>query len=234
MALIQAASDAAATTRSMRMSQIPEAIRILRREVRRWQEPIVGVVARESRDPFRILIACVLSLRTKDQTTAEASGRLFALAKAPASMLRLPRGRIERTIYPVGFYRTKAKHIHAICRRLLAAYNGGVPDSIDELLTLQGVGRKTANLVVTVGYGKPGICVDTHVHRISNRWGYVKTKTPEETEQALRRKLPARYWVTFNDLLVPFGQHLCQPVSPYCSRCKLAPYCDRAGVTKSR
>jgi len=218
----------------MRETDIQAALRILRREVSQWQEPVVGVVAKESGDPFRILIACVLSLRTKDQTTAEASRRLFSLASDPSNMLRLSRRRIERAIYPVGFYRTKAKQIHEICRRLLTEYDGRVPDSLEELLTLKGVGRKTANLVVTVGFGKPGICVDTHVHRISNRWGYVKTKTPEDTEQALRRKLPRRYWITFNDLLVPFGQNLCQPVSPCCSRCKLVKYCDQVGVTRSR
>ncbi len=219
---------------AMRETDIQATLRILRREVSQWQEPVVGVVAKESGDPFRILIACVLSLRTKDQTTAEASRRLFSLASDPSNMLRLSRRRIQRAIYPVGFYRTKAKQIHEICRRLLTEYDGRVPDSLEELLTLKGVGRKTANLVVTVAFGKPGICVDTHVHRISNRWGYVKTKTPEDTEQALRRKLPRRYWITFNDLLVPFGQNLCQPVSPYCSRCKLVKYCDQVGVTKSR
>jgi len=218
----------------MRETDIQATLRILRREVSQWQEPVVGVVAKESSDPFRILIACVLSLRTKDQTTAEASRRLFSLASDPSNMLRLSRRRIERAIYPVGFYRTKAKQIHEICRRLLTEYDSRVPDSLEDLLTLKGVGRKTANLVVTVGFGKPGICVDTHVHRISNRWGYVKTKTPEDTEQALRRKLPRRYWITFNDLLVPFGQNLCQPVSPYCSRCKLVKYCDQVGVTTSR
>jgi len=218
----------------MRDQDIHTAIRILRREVRQWQEPVVGVVAKESRDPFRILIACVLSLRTKDRTTAEASRRLFALASDPSSMLRLRLPAIQKAIYPVGFYRTKSRQIHAICRRLLDVYEGRVPDSIEELLTLPGVGRKTANLTVTVGYGKPGICVDIHVHRISNRWGYVRTKTPERTEQALCRKLPARYWIVYNDLLVPFGQNVCQPVSPYCSRCKLIKYCDRVGVTRSR
>ncbi|HZS94275.1 MAG TPA: endonuclease III, partial [Chloroflexota bacterium] len=120
------------------------------------------------------------------------------------------------------------------CRRLLDLYGGRVPDTIDELLTLPGVGRKTANLVVTVGYQKPGICVDIHVHRISNRWGYVKTNTPEQTEEALRKKLPRRYWITYNDLLVPFGQNICLPVSPYCSRCQLTKYCERVGVTRSR
>ena len=219
----------------MREDQIHAAIKILRREIRQWGEPVVGVVARESaRDPFRILISCLLSLRTKDKTTSEASARLFALAHTPAALLKLPQRRIERAIYPVGFYRTKAKAIHAICRRLLEVYEGQVPQSIDELITLAGVGRKTANLVVTVGYQKPGICVDIHVHRISNRWGYVKTRTPEETEQALRARLPKRYWITFNDLLVPYGQNLCQPVSPFCSRCKLIDLCDRVGVVRSR
>ena len=219
----------------MRQDQIHAAIRIVKREIRQWQEPVVGVVARESdRDPFRILISCLLSLRTKDKTTSEASARLFALAHTPASLLKIPLKKIEQAIYPVGFYRTKAKSIHAICRRLLDVYGGRVPDSIDQLVTLSGVGRKTANLVVTVGYGKPGICVDIHVHRISNRWGYVKTKTPEATEEALRRKLPKQYWITFNDLLVPYGQNLCQPVSPYCSQCKLTKYCERVGVKNSR
>jgi len=219
----------------MREDQIHAAIKILRREIRQWQEPVVGVVARESaRDPFRILISCLLSLRTKDKTTSEASARLFALAHTPAALLKLSQRSIERAIYPVGFYRTKAKAIHAICRRLLEVYEGKVPQSIDELMTLAGVGRKTANLVVTVGYQKPGICVDIHVHRISNRWGYVRTKTPEETEQALRARLPKRYWITFNDLLVPYGQNLCQPVSPFCSRCKLIDMCDRVGVARSR
>ncbi len=219
----------------MRQDQIHAVVRIVKREVRQWQEPVVGVVARESdRDPFRILISCLLSLRTKDKTTSEASARLFALAHRPDTMVSLPAKTIERAIYPVGFYRTKAKAIRQICRRLLDEYGGTVPDSIDELVTLPGVGRKTANLVVTVGYQKPGICVDIHVHRITNRWGYVKTTKPEETEQALRRTLPKRYWITFNDLLVPYGQNLCQPVSPFCSRCKLTEYCDRVGVTKSR
>jgi len=219
----------------MRSDQIHAAIRIVKRAIRQWQEPVVGVVARESnRDPFRILISCLLSLRTKDKTTSEASERLFALAHTPAAMLKLPLKKIERAIYPVGFYRTKAKAIHRICRRLLDVYGGIVPDSIEELITLPGVGRKTANLVVTVGYGKPGICVDIHVHRISNRWGYIKTKTPEKSEEALRGILPKRYWITYNDLLVPYGQNLCQPVSPFCSRCKLIDMCDRVGVTKSR
>jgi len=219
----------------MRRDQIHAAIQLVRQEVDRWQEPVLGVVAKQSgRDPFLILISCLLSLRTKDKTTREASDRLFAMARTPASMVKLPLKKIERAIYPVGFYRTKAKSIHQICRRLIDMYGGTVPDSIDELVTLPGVGRKTANLVVTVGFQKPGICVDVHVHRISNRWGYIKTKTPEESETALRRKLPKQYWITYNDLLVPYGQNLCLPVSPLCSTCKLIEFCDRVGVTKSR
>jgi len=214
---------------------IDACIRTLKREVRRWQEPIVGVVAKAShRDPFQILISTVLSLRTKDQTTAAASARLFRLATTPEAMLAVPRRTIERAIYPVGFYRTKARHIHDICRDLLTRYAGRVPDTLEELLTLKGVGRKTANLVVTLGFRKPGICVDVHVHRISNRWGYIRTKTPEESEQVLRRKLPRRYWMIYNDLLVPFGQNLCTPVSPRCSECRLARYCERVGVVRSR
>jgi endonuclease-3 len=219
----------------MHQEQIHAAIRIVKRDILRWQEPVVGVVAKESgRNPFPILMSTLLSLRTKDKTTREAGDRLFALARTPATMLALPRKKIERAIYPVGFYRTKAKSILEICRRLINDYGGEVPDSIDELLTLPGVGRKTANLVVTIGFGKPGICVDIHVHRISNRWGYIKTKTPEESETVLRRTLPKQYWIIYNDLLVPYGQNLCLPVSPLCSTCKLARMCDRVGVTKSR
>ncbi len=209
-------------------------LRIVRNEVSHWQEPVLGVVARESSDPFRILIACVLSLRTKDLTTAQASQRLFALATDPQTMVKLSPSRIERAIFPVGFYKRKAIQLRGICRQLLEEFGGVVPDSIDHLLTLPGVGRKTANLVVTVGYQKPGICVDIHVHRISNRWGYIQTKTPEQSEEALRIKLPKRYWITYNDLLVPFGQNVCTPVSPWCSQCSVKRYCDQVGVASSR
>ncbi|HWP60516.1 MAG TPA: endonuclease III [Candidatus Acidoferrales bacterium] len=214
--------------------EIHSAIRILRREVPKWETPIVTLMAETYRSPFRVLISCILSLRTQDATTAAASKRLFALADTPEKMLRLSEAKIAKTIYPVGFYRTKAKVIREICRRLITEYGGRVPDDIDELLKLKGVGRKTANLVVTLGYRKPGICVDTHVHRISNRWGYIKTKTPKETEFALRAKLPKRYWIEYNDLLVSFGQHLCHPISPKCSRCPVEKYCDRVGVTAHR
>ncbi len=218
----------------MRDSDIHAVVSQVKNTIRLWKEPVLGVVARETRDPFRILIACLLSLRTKDQTTADASQRLFRLADTPESMRALPLKTIEKAIYPVGFYKNKANQIRAICQSLLRDFGGRVPDTIEELLTLKGVGRKTANLVVTVGYRKPGICVDIHVHRISNRWGYVQTRTPEETERALRHKLPAQYWITFNDWLVPFGQHLCRPVSPFCSQCPVSRYCKRVGVRTSR
>jgi len=206
----------------------------LQRTKPRWNPTALAVVAARTRDPFRVLIACILSLRTQDTTTGPAAERLFALADTPEGMLRLTAARIERAIYPVGFYRTKARVIRAICRELLERFGGRVPDEIDELLTLKGVGRKTANLVVTMGYGKPGICVDTHVHRISNRLGYVKTPTPEKTEMALRAKLPRRYWIGYNDLLVSFGQNVCTPISPRCSLCPVRPLCRRVGVTTSR
>lgn len=218
----------------MRDWEIHRTITILKHEVAQWAVPVVGQVAERSRDPFLILISCLLSLRTQDETTARASHRLFALAKTPQAMRRLRANVIERAIYPVGFYRTKARTIRALCEMLVAQWGGLVPDRIDDLLTLPGVGRKTANLVVTVAFRKPGICVDTHVHRISNRWGYVNTRTPNHTETALREKLPRRYWIIFNDLLVPFGQHLCRPISPFCSRCRLRPSCARVGVTISR
>jgi endonuclease-3 len=159
---------------------------------------------------------------------------LFAWATTPEGLAALPVSTIEHLIYPVGFYRTKARSLKALCRDLLRRYRGRVPDDLDELLTLPGVGRKTANLVVTLGFRKPGICVDTHVHRITNRWGYVRTQTPDTTEQALRRKLPRPYWIVLNDLLVPYGQHRCTPVSPFCSECGLHSWCRRVGVTRSR
>lgn len=218
----------------MRDSDIHRIVEILREEVRNWKQPIVTQIAERERDPFRILISTILSLRTKDEVTSLASERLFSLAKTPEEMLRLSEDEIANAIYPVGFYRNKARTIKEICKTLIERYKGKVPDSLEELLKIKGVGRKTANLVITLGYNKPGICVDTHVHRISNRLGYVRTKTPEETEFALREKLPVEYWIEFNDLLVTLGQTICHPVSPRCSICPIKDYCDRIGVKRSR
>lgn len=218
----------------MKDREIHAAVRILRREAPKWQTPVVTLIAEASDSPFKVLISCILSLRTQDSTTAQASRRLFALADSPETMVQLSPKTIEQAIYPVGFYRTKAKTILEICGLLIENYHGKVPDEIEELIKFKGVGRKTANLVVTLGYNKPGICVDTHVHRISNRWGYIKTATPEKTEIALRQKLPKQYWIEYNDLLVSFGQQLCRPISPLCSHCRVAKYCSQIGVTVKR
>ncbi len=215
------------------MDKIDDIVTILKRENKKYIVPIVTIVSM-TKSPFMVLISCLLSLRTKDKVTAEASNRLFKLADNPEKMLGLSIKNIEKAIYPVGFYKTKAKRIKEICRVLLDDYEGVVPNEIDELLKLKGVGRKTANLTVTLGYGKLGICVDTHVHRISNRLGLVKTKTPEQTEFALRKKLPQKHWLIYNDLLVTYGQNLCVPVSPWCSKCRIFKYCKRVGVKKSR
>jgi len=218
----------------MRHEDIHKIVRILSKETRKWDVPIVTLTAETYHDPFRVLISTILSLRTQDTTTAKVSKRLFELADNPHDMLKLSVKEIEKVIYPIGFYKTKARTIRYLCRELIDKYKSRVPDELEELLKLKGVGRKTANLVVTLGYGKAGICVDTHVHRISNRLGYIKTKTPLETEMLLRKKLPKKYWIEYNDLLVSFGQHLCRPISPWCSVCPIESYCDKVGVTKHR
>ncbi len=209
---------------------------LLKRQVKGLDVPWLENMANQSmqRDPFKVLISCILSLRTQDKTTGIASERLFKLAPDVKTMSKLPVKTIEKTIYPVGFYKVKAQRIKELCNVLIKKYNAKVPDELDELLKLKGVGRKTANLVVTLGYKKPGICVDTHVHRITNRWGYVKTKTPEQTEFALREKLPQKYWLEINGLLVAFGQGICRPISPICSKCNINRYCEKVGVKVSR
>jgi endonuclease-3 len=163
-----------------------------------------------------------------------ATDKLFALASTPEEMLKIPQAKIAQTIYPVGFYHVKARTIHWVCRDLIKRFNSKVPDDLDELLSIKGVGRKTANLVVSLAYGKEGICVDTHVHRISNRLGYVKTKAPDETEFALRAKLPHKHWIIYNTIMVAFGRKTCKPISPLCSQCPVFKYCDRVGVGLSR
>jgi len=218
----------------MKPGDIHAVIAILREEYKRWQTPAVTIVAQCDGSPFKVLISCIISLRTKDEVTAQASARIFARAETPEAMMGLSVEEISHLIYPAGFYRTKAAQIAMISRRLVEEYHGVVPDDIDKLLLFKGVGRKTANLVMTLGFGKPGICVDTHVHRICNRLGYVSTKTPDETEKVLRSKLPPEYWIEINDLLVAFGQNHCYPVSPRCSTCKISGVCDRVGVKAFR
>jgi endonuclease-3 len=209
-------------------------LKILQKESAGWNVPIVTLVAQRSADPYQVLISTLLSLRTKDEVTTRASRNLFARADTPEGMLRLSADEIRKAIYPVGFYKRKADTILRVTRILLEQNSGRVPGDLEELLKLPGVGRKTANLVLTLGFGKPGICVDTHVHRISNRLGYVKTKSPDETETALRGKLPKAWWIPINDILVAFGQGLCKPVSPWCSRCPVSKWCERIGVSHSR
>lgn len=218
----------------MKDADIDTIIKILKKELAVGTLPIVSHLAEDQRDPFVILISTLLSLRTKDEVTAVATDRLFELASTPEEMLKVPLDKIARTIYPVGFYRVKAQNIHHTCRELINRFNSKVPDNLDDLLSIKGVGRKTANLVVSLAYGKDAICVDTHVHRISNRLGYVKTKTPDETEFALRKKLPRRRWIIYNTIMVAFGRKTCKPISPLCSQCPVNKYCDRVGVTLSR
>jgi len=215
----------------MRPEDLHHVVRILKRVIRKWPVP---AIAHYSETPFTVLISCLLSLRTQDKTTVAASDRLFAIASDAKTMLATPVPVIEKAIYPVSFFRTKAKTIHAICEMLFERFDGEVPSDMDSLLSLPGVGRKTANIVITLAFRKPGIAVDIHVHRISNRLGYVRTRTPDDTEMALRRKLPRRYWIVLNDLLVAYGQNLCKPVSPFCSTCRIAAYCKRVGVTTRR
>lgn len=215
-------------------TQIAHVIRKLKVALKDLPDPSVTLVGKKWKSPFLVLISCLLSLRTKDETTLPACERLFARASTMEGLLKLSTAEIEKLIYPVGFYKTKARTLQGVSRDLLDRYNGQVPDDIDELLTLKGVGRKTANLVLTEGFGKLGVCVDTHVHRISNRLGYVKTATPEETEFALRQKLPTKYWIDYNAQLVTWGQNVCKPISPLCSSCPVNSVCERNGVGISR
>jgi len=215
-------------------TEIAQVIKLLKIAMRKLPDPSVTLVGKKYKSPFLVLISCLLSLRTRDETTLPASERLFTRADTMQAMLKVPVAELEKLIYPVGFYKTKAVRIHEICRDLIGRFKGQVPEEIDDLLTLKGVGRKTANLVLTEGFGKPGICVDTHVHRISNRLGYIKTKSPDATEKALREKLPLKYWIEYNALLVTWGQNVCKPVSPVCTTCPVNNICQRVNVGISR
>ena len=209
-------------------TNISKVLAIIKETIKSFEPAAVPEVA--DKDPYKILIATILSLRTKDEVTREASIRLFQRAQTPQEMIKLTEDEIAKLIYPVGFYRNKSKTILAISKILLEKYNGRVPDTIEELTQIKGIGRKTANLVVTLAYDKPGICVDTHVHRITNRWGYVKTKHPDETEQELRKKLPLKHWKEINNLLVLFGKNICKPVGPRCDICPINDICPKIGV----
>ncbi len=215
------------------LSRLTEAVKV-------YELPLVtGMVEasqgnKRGRQPFRVLIATILSARTRDEQTEKASTALFARFDSPAALAAAPVDEVEALIRPVGFYKTKAPNVIATAATLVEAHGGEVPDDMDALLALAGVGRKTANLVLTLGFGSQGICVDTHVHRITNRWGYVQTKTPEQTEMALRRTLPATWWIPINDLLVTWGQQVCRPISPRCSECPIREACPQLGVEARR
>lgn len=213
---------------------IEKALHILEQEVQDYQVPVVDLIAVQTHDPFKILVATILSARTRDEVTAAAAGRLFARASTPEDLASLDRATLEKLIFPVGFYKSKAGYLSELPGALAARFGSRVPEEIDELVTLPGVGRKTANLVRAQGFGKPAICVDTHVHRIMNIWGYVQTTTPLQTEMALREKLPEKYWIRVNSILVAFGQKTCRPVGPRCAKCVLAALCPRIGVTPAR
>jgi endonuclease III len=212
---------------------IAQVLAKVKKAVRDFRTPSVTVIGRKN-DPFAVLVSCIISLRTRDEVTEAASVRLYKLAHNPAELLKLSNAKIEKAIYPAAFFRNKSQSLKELCKVLVDDYEGKVPDKLEELLKLKGVGRKTANLTLILGHDKLGICVDIHVHRISNRWGYVKTKSPDETERVLRDKLPKRYWKSYNDLLVTFGQNICKPVSPFCGSCVLSETCPKTGVTTSR
>jgi endonuclease-3 len=213
---------------------LPVFIAALENHYSNSQAPVVTLIAQRGATPFEILVSTLLSLRTRDAVTAAATARLLKKAGTPEQILALPEKQIRELIYPVGFYPTKAKRLKQICGLLVHQFHGNVPDTMEELLSLPGVGRKTANLVLIEGFGQEAICVDTHVHRISNRLGLVETKTPEQTEVALRETLPGKYWKRYNSLLVCFGQTICVPISPFCGKCPVAEQCPKKGVTRSR
>lgn len=210
----------------MKKKDIPAVNRILKKEYSRHDSPVVEFVHAQTNDPFKVLISTILSARTKDQTTTEVVGRLFRKVKKADDLKKVTLKELEKLIFPVGFFRVKAKHLKQLPAVLEKEFNGNIPEDIDGLCRLPGVGRKTANLVVTVAFDKYGICVDVHVHRICNRLGLIKTKTPLESEMKLREILPKRYWKTWNSQLVSYGQRTCTPINPKCDICKIRKYCD--------
>jgi len=198
-----------------------------------WPTPVAVEIACQGK-PFLVLASCILSLRTRDETMGPAAKRLFQLADTPQKLLRVSLEDIEKAIYPVAFYRNKAKTLLLICEAIVDRFAGVVPSTLDELMQLQGVGRKTANLTMVLGFDKMGICVDVHVHRICNRWGYLETKEADETEKVLREILPQQFWKEINALLVAFGKTVCKPVSPVCSKCPVENFCNKVNLIKTR
>lgn len=217
------------------IKHIDKIIKLLKKEIKQFENPIATEIGERTKDPFLVLISCILSLRTKDTTTGPASKRLFALADNPKDMLKLSKKQIEKAIFPVGFYPTKAKWINRVCRILIEKYSGKVPDNMGELTELPGIGRKCAGIAMAYGFNKTvSIPIDSHCHQIANRLGWARTKTPEKTEQELMRTIPRKYWRGLNNLLVAHGQNVCVPISPFCSKCCISKYCPRIGIARSR
>ena len=216
------------------MRDIGRILKIMEAEARKRNAPVLMLENSSAESPFHILVTTMLSPRTKDENTIAAAHRLFAVASTPQQLLELPTVRLEKLIYGVGFYRTKAKHLKAAARILLEEFHGKVPSTLQKIMELPGVGRKVGNIVLARAYGKPALGVDTHVQRISNRLGWVKTKKPEETEQQLLKIVPQKYIRKLNRIFVAYGQTVCVPVSPFCSQCKVRKYCKRVGVKYSR
>jgi endonuclease III len=220
-------------TKAHNKARVEEIVHVLK-DYLKDDVPVVTRLSRDKKDPFLVLVGTLLSLRTKDETTEKAMAKLMARATTPREILSLEDEELQELIYPVGFYRNKARTLKEVSKLIIEKYRGMVPDTVDELLKIKGVGRKTANLVVNEGYGKPAICVDTHVHRISNRLGLVETKNAYQTEIALTTVLPQQHWIVYNTLLVAFGQRVCKPISPLCTKCPLYHLCPRVGVTTHR
>lgn len=213
---------------------IDKIIKIVKQSIKKYDEPVLERFNKKLKNPYWTLISCLLSLRTKDETTEIATKNLYKVAKTPEQILKLPVKKLKKIIYKTGFYNNKAKAITNVTKKIMDKFGGKVPDNLQDLLSLPGVGRKTANLVLTVAYNKMGICVDTHVHKICNRWGYINTKTPNETEMELRKKLPKKYWKKINNYLVLFGQNICLSISPFCSKCCISLYCPKKNVKRKR
>ena len=210
----------------MKREDLKQVLQIMREEYPKWHAPIVKLIARKRRDPLSALLCALLSTRTKDETTAQVCERFLKRVKSPTDILQMELEELQKLIYPVGFYRNKAKQLKELARQIVEDFGGNVPDRLEDLLKLKGVGRKVANIVLAEGFGKPAIAVDVHVHRISNRWGLVRTKTPQETEMALMEVLPPEEWRDYNRLLVAFGQTICKPVKPRCWECPIRDWCD--------
>lgn len=215
---------------AMKLKDVAAVNKILKKEYLQHDSPVVEFIHAQTRDPFKVLVTTILSARTKDETTTEVTKRLFKKIHAPADLEKIPLQKLEKLIFPIGFFRTKARHLKQLPIAMRTLFEGKVPDNIDDLCKLPGVGRKTANLVVTVAFDKYGICVDVHVHRICNRLGLIRTKDPFDTEMTLRKILPKRYWKTWNSQLVSYGQRICRPIGPKCATCPINKYCDRVGV----